>query len=476
MKMNHVRVAGLLLGAGMMTGCATAGKDFVAPEGPGTASFRHTGQRGAGVADRAGAPWWTVFADEALDRLERRALQDNPGIQASAARLLQARAQLGLTRALQAPTLAAGVSVSNTRTSSTTSQGLALGGRSIAGNEYVLGASLSYEVDLWGRLKGIVEAADAQRQAAEADYSGVRLLLSAQLASTYWQLRGAQAELAILQGAIASRRETQELVDARFNAGLSNELDVWRARVESANAQADLIELQRQRNALEHALATLTGASPSVPLALDPAAAMPAAPTLPPGVPADLLARRPDLIASVALLRAANAQVGVAEAAFYPSLQLTNRFGFASRSLRSLTDGDSRQFEFGPLALSLPIFDGGRNRANLALSQARYDEARANHQEKLLNALREVEDALSDSEQRQLQADAQAQAQQAAHHAYEVARARYERGVSSYLDVIDAHRSVLVADRAFARTQTQRLVSSVTVARALGGGWLRAGP
>ena len=176
----------------------------------------------------------------------------------------------------------------------------------------------------------------------------------------------------------------------------------------------------------------------------------------------------------MANLKAANAQVGVAEGMFYPSLTLTSNFGYASESLRDLAGGSARQFSVGPLALSLPVFDGGRNRANLALYQARYDEAVANHENRLLTALREVEDALSDVQGRQKQGDVQAQAQEAAARALLVAQARYERGVSTYLDVIDAQRSTLAADRAAAQIRTQRLLASVAVARALGGGWEQA--
>jgi multidrug efflux system outer membrane protein len=166
----------------------------------------------------------------------------------------------------------------------------------------------------------------------------------------------------------------------------------------------------------------------------------------------------------------------VAQGAFYPSLSLTGNYGFASESLRDLTKGDARQFSFGPLALSLPVFDGGRNRANLALAKARYEEALANHEGRLLTALREVQDALSDVQQRQQQGDAQVEAQQAAARALLVAQARYDRGVSTYLDVTDAQRSALAADRAAAQIRTQRLLAAVAVARALGGGWTQQAP
>ncbi|OIJ42487.1 efflux transporter outer membrane subunit [Massilia timonae] len=453
----------------LLAGCTTLGPDFKAPDAPAQSAFRHL-DAGSDSA-RLPAAWWTVFHDATLDSLEARALRDNPGVQAAAQRLLQAQAQLGVVRAGQLPSVSLGAGVSNSRTSAETSQGLALGGRSIEGNNYSVGASLSYELDLWGRVRRVVEASDAQALAAQMDRDGVLLLLSGQVASSYWQLRGLDAERAILEDALATRRESQQLVEARFNAGLSNELDVSRARIERANAEADLHEVQRQRNLVEHALATLVGSTPSAPLLAAADVQLPQPPAIPVGLPASLVGQRPDLAASVAQLKAANAQIGVAEGAFYPALSLTGNFGYASQSLNDLTSGGARQFSAGPLALSLPIFDGGRNRANLALARARYDEAVANHQTKLLSALREVEDALSDLQQRQQQGDVQAQSQQAAARALLVAQARYERGVSTYLDVTDAQRSTLAADRAAAQIRTQRLLATVAVARALGGGW-----
>lgn len=455
-----------------ISGCATVGSDFSAPKNVADASFRHLPQAGASEAHLP-AQWWTVFNDETLNRLEQTALRDNPSVKAAAQRLVQAQEQAGVSRASQQPSLSVNTSVANSRTSAETSQGLALGGRSIKGNNYTVGASMSYELDLLGRVRRLVEASDAQALVAEADRDGVLLVLSSQLATTYWQLRGLDAEIAILKGALDTRRESEQLVTARFDAGLSNELDVSRARIEYANAKSDLQEVQRQRNLLEHSLATLVGASPSAMLTAANAnpAVLPQPPAIPVGLPASLLAQRPDLAGSVANLRAANAQIGVAEGAFYPTLTLTGNFGYASENLRKLGEGGSRQFSAGPLALSLPIFDGGRNKANLAIAKARYEEAIANHQTTLLTALREVEDALSDVQQRQLQSEAQSASQVAAARGYLVARARYERGVSTYLDVTDAQRSALTADRAAVQINTQRMLAAVSVARALGAGW-----
>jgi multidrug efflux system outer membrane protein len=467
--------------ATLLSACGTVGPNFVAPKPVDTPAYRHAAEAGAAAqpSDTARLPadWWTVFGDQTLSELEGRALRDNPNVRAAALRLVQAQAQLGVTRAGQLPSAGVSAGISNQRSSAETSQGLALGHRSIEGNNYAFGADFSYELDLWGRVRRMVEAADAQALAAQDDRDGVLLMLSGQVATTYWQLRGLDTEMAILRNALATRRESQELVEARFNAGLSNELDVSRARIERANAEADLHDVQRQRNTLEHALAVLVGASPSQPIL--PAAqdlALPQPPAIPVGLPASLLGQRPDLASSVEVLRSFNAQVGVAEAAFYPSLSLTGNFGYASQSLSNLTQGSARQFSFGPLALSLPVFDAGRNRGNLKLARARYDEAVANHESRLLTALREVEDALSDVAQRQQQGDVQVQAQQAAARALLVAQARYDRGVSTYLDVTDAQRSALAADRAAAQIRTQRLVAAVSVARALGGGWTRGAP
>ncbi|MTV55491.1 efflux transporter outer membrane subunit [Pseudoduganella buxea] len=455
--------------AALLSGCATVGTDFQAPANVADATFRH-----APTSDAARLPqnWWSVFGDATLDRLEQQALRDSPTVQAAAQRLLQAEAQLGVTRASERPQLNVSTGISNARTSANTSQGLALGNRSISGNNYSVGTAFSYELDLLGRVRRAVEAADAQALAAQADRDGVMLVLTSQVATTYWQLRGLDAEFAILQDALATRRETEQLVTARFDAGLSNELDTSRARIERANAEADLEEVQRQRNALEHGLAVLLGTSPSTPvLPVVASATLPQPPAIPVGLPASLLGQRPDLAASVATLKAANAQVGVAEGAFYPSVSLTGNFGFASESLSDIVKGGSRQFSAGPLALSLPILDGGRNKANLASAQARYAEAQANHRERLLTALREVEDALSDVQQKARQGKVQGTSREAAQRAYLVARARYERGLSTYLDVTDAQRSSLAADRAGVQIGTQRLLAAVAVARALGAGW-----
>ncbi|MGB9107535.1 MAG: TolC family protein, partial [Telluria sp.] len=251
----HTALAAAL--ATLVSACGTIGPSFKAPPGVEAPAYRHAQAAPQDQAARLPADWWTVFQDPALDSLEQRAMRDNPNVRAAAQRLVQAQAQLGVVRAGELPTVNLQVGVSNQRTSAETSTGLALGHRSIEGNNYTAGLGFSWELDLWGRVRRIVEASDAQALAAQDDRDGVLLLLSSQVATTYWQLRGLDAELAILRNALATRRESQELIEARFNAGLSNELDVSRTRIERANAEADLHEAQRQRNTLEHALSVL---------------------------------------------------------------------------------------------------------------------------------------------------------------------------------------------------------------------------
>jgi len=456
----------------LLSGCAAVGPDFKAPAAPQQAAYRHA----AGSADAVlPASWWTVFGDATLDALEQRALQGSPSVKASAERLAQARAQLGATRSSTQPQLGVSSSVGYEHSSQNTSQAILLHHISVAGMNYDAGASMSYELDAWGRVRRLVESAGAQVQAAEDDHGAVVLTLSSQIASSYFQLRGLDAQADILSQALASRVETESLVQSRFDAGVSNELDLSRARVETANARSQLIDVQRQRTDLEHALAVLVGASPSEPLvAVVAGTTLAQPPQVPVGLPASLLAQRPDLAESVATLRSLNAQVGVAEAAFYPSFSLTSSFGFASQPLSDLLKGSSRQYGIGPLGFTLPIFDGGRNQANLDAAKARYNEAAANHEQRLLTALREVEDSLNDVQQLQEQATVQAQARTAAERAYEVARARWDRGVSNYLDVTDAQRSALSTERDAAQIATQRLLAAVAVARSLGGGWTPA--
>jgi multidrug efflux system outer membrane protein len=262
---------------------------------------------------------------------------------------------------------------------------------------------------------------------------------------------------------------------SQYKGGLIGELELARARSDVATAAAELEEARKRRDLNEHSLATLTG-SPIASFSVPPAFAdarrdflLPAPPRMAPGVPADILARRPDLAATAQNIRASIADRNIAETAFYPTIKLTGNFGFASMELRNLTNG--QQFSFGPLAISLPIFDGGRNKANLAAADARYQEAVAAHKSKLLLALKEVDDALTEVSSNEAALEQRQKALDAARRAEAVARFRFDKGLGNYFDVLESQRTILSIERAMLQNRSQSLVTSVQLVRAVGGGW-----
>jgi NodT family efflux transporter outer membrane factor (OMF) lipoprotein len=458
----------------ILAGCTAVGPDFIAPSWPDQPStYRSAPTPTSRPAIGSHGGWWSVFQDDELNRLEALAAEQGSSLKSAAARLLQADAQRSVGAASKWPSLGASVSAERLSSSGTTPQGLALRGRSIAGSQYAVGASMSYEIDLWGRLRRINESNQALVDSAKADLDAARLMLSTQVATAYWQWRGALVEVNQVSRLLAVQEETRQLMAARLNAGMTSEADVSRATVDRENILIERENLQRQVEELEHALAALVGQtwSTSLALRLNPTASLTLPPVIPAGVPAQLLQRRPDLVASVAALRAANARIGVAEADLFPSIALTGQYGFASQALHGLFEPSSRQFDLGPLGVHIPLLDGGRSRASLALAKVRYAEAEADHRGKLLTALREVEDALSGENHRQVQWSSALIAQRETQRLVELSTARSAQGLTNYLEVLSAHRNALVADRSAAQIGTQRLVGSVALVRAIGGGW-----
>ena len=298
----------------------------------------------------------------------------------------------------------------------------------------------------------------------------MRLTLTTDVAAAYLQLRGLDDEARILEAATQSRRDALRVVQLRYDVGVITELDLERARTELANAQADATDLARRRNGVENALALLTGQAPSVlrlPRAQPNKLQVPVIAT---GIPSDMLKRRPDIAQAQAQRRAAFAQIGVAQAAFYPQIRLTGAAGLASSDLVSLLSAPARLFALGP-SISIPVLDGGRNQANFRAAQAGLDEAQANFQQRVLVALREVDDALSELAHRSTMAQAQQQAITAASRAARVASLRYERGAASYLEVTDTQRTQLAAERALAQTRAAQWIATVQLVKSIGGAW-----
>ncbi len=461
-----------VLAVAMLAACSSVGPNYSPPSTRAPAAFKTGTLPGASTATPLPAEWWTLFGDARLDALERSALAASPTIAAAEARATRARALWAGTRADEQPRVNADGAAQRFRSSRDVATAPVVFGQRVAieADQLSIQASLGWEIDLWGRVRRLTEVAQSQLDAATLDAAGARLALTADVASAWFQLRALDDESRLVLAARDGRRDALRVVQQRFDAGATQELDLQRARTELANADADVADLARRRGLGENVLAVLTGQVSSSFSAGASSVLLAVPPSVTPGLPSEVLQRRPDVAASMAQLHATVAQIGVAEAAFYPAIRLTGAAGFASEDLANLISAPSRLFSIGP-SVSLPIFDGGRNRAGMAAARASQDEALANFRQRVLQALREVDDSLTDLQQRQVMATAQARAAEAADRAVRVARLRYEQGASSYLEVTDTDRTSLAAQRALAQTRAAQWASTVQLVRALGGGW-----
>jgi multidrug efflux system outer membrane protein len=449
----------------------TVGPDYARPTLDLRAEFRDAPPAAADATppaapgDVARGHWWRIFADPKLDALEERALAGNQDLQAAAARVEQARAAAGIARAGYWPELAVSAEVLRDRTSATTDNPLPRRTETT----YRLPLVASWELDLFGRVRRLNESARAAATAAEADGQAVGLALTTEVAATYFSLAGARAETALLADTVQWRRRALEVVSARVHAGTAADVDAARAETELAVAEAEAAASARRREALRNALAVLTGEDP-VREAPDAAALPGSVPLVPPGLPAEVIARRPDVAAAERRLAAASAQIGVARAAYLPAISLTGGAGYASGDLDRLFDAGSRLWSFGP-RIYLPLFQGGRIRAGVARSRAAFDEAAALYRQQVLVALREVQDGLTASRLLADEAAALERAVGAAKRTVALAQRRYDAGYVGYLEVIDAQRTALGSERAAVLLRAQRLNAAVALIKALGGGW-----
>ena len=414
--------------------------------------------------------WWEIFGDAGLNEQEAQAVRANQELKAAVARVDQARATARVARSELLPSLNLDPGFNRQRYSPNQVPGF--GG--LTADTFRAPLDLSYEVDLWGRVRRSFQSARADAQASLAAFYNVLLTLQADVAQNYFALRALDAEIATVTGTVDLRKEQVRLVRSRFEGGIGSELDVARAETELATTEAEAASLAQRRNELENAIAILAGANPAVfkLAALDDANTKwnPQPPVVPAGLPADLLERRPDVAEAERQLASANARIGVAKAAFFPVLTLTGSGGYVSGDIDTLFKWDSRTWSIGP-GLSLPIFAGGRNRANYRRSQAAFEEAVARYRQQVLVAFGEVENSLSGIRHLIEQAAAQQRAVANARRAAELATDRYRSGIVSYLEVVDASRDALQAERANAQLAGQRLITAVQLIKALGGGW-----
>jgi multidrug efflux system outer membrane protein len=412
--------------------------------------------------------WWEIFGDTNLNALEAQAAQANQELKAAVARVDQARAIARVAHSDLLPGLNLDPSFNRQRYSPDANPSFG----NITANTFSTPLDLSYEVDLWGRVRRGFESARADAQASLAEFYNVLITLQSDVAQNYFVLRSLDAEIATVTGTVGLRQEQVRLVQSRYDGGVGSELAVAQAETELATTEAEAAALARQRDQLENGIAILVGSNPSVfrlPASLAPDW-NPQPPVIPAGLPADLLERRPDVATAERQLASANAKIGVAQAAFFPVLTLTGSGGYLSGDVDTLFNWDSRTWSLGP-SLSLPIFAGGRNRANYKRSQAALAEATALYRQQVLVAFGDVENSLSGIRHLADQAVAQERAVVNARRAADLATDRYRSGIVSYLEVVNASRDALAAERANAQLAGLRLIATVQLVKALGGGW-----
>jgi len=459
----------------LLTGCAV-GPDYKRP--PAMASVPDT-YAGATNGWKLAAPqgqfpkgnWWTVFGDPELNSLELQASAENLQLQAAVARFDEARAQMDVTRAGLFPNADISGSATRQRVSPNTpslTTGQPIGAANTY-NDFTLPLDFSYELDLWGRVRRTVESARAQAQASADDLAAIKLAIQAEVAVDYFTLRALDSERAVLRSSITVFSKSLDLTKSQRTGGIATDLEVAQAETVLKTTQAQVPAVSLQRAQLEHALAVLTGQpASSFRIAEQLLAVTP--PAIPPGVPSELLERRPDISAAERRMAAANASIGVAKAAFFPTIELNGLVGLESVNAGTVFNGSSRLWAVGP-SLTLPVFEGGRLRAGLHLAQATYEEMVDNYRDTVLNGFAEVEDSLAAQTLLASQYAAENDALIAARRELEIANNRYRDGLITYLDVATAENTTLNLEFSTVQLRGQQLVAAVTLVKSLGGGW-----
>ncbi|WP_206240436.1 efflux transporter outer membrane subunit [Novosphingobium terrae] len=415
-------------------------------------------------ADAPVAAWWTSFGDSTLNQLEERVEKGNPSLAIALARYDEAKGALRQTQADLLPQIAAGGSAQRDRVSR--NRPLTTG-QAATYNEYQAGASLAWEIDLFGRIRNGVKAGRAEAQASAADVAGVRLALQTQLAAAYFQMRGLDAREGLLRQTVEAYQRAFDLTGTRHEGGIASGLDTSRARAQLTIAQAELAGISAQRAAFEHAIAVLIG-EPASSFSLPADARLPGPPSFPTATPSILLQRRPDIDAAERRVYAANARIGVARAAFFPAISLGGAGGYQTTG-PNLLSAASSFWALGPASLSQTVFDGGKRAAGVRIARASFEEAAASYRQTVLTAFKEVEDDLANGRDLVKQEDAMRNAVDAADTTRELALTRYRDGAADYLDVVTAQTAALDAERSLLDLHTRQLTTAVDTARALGG-------
>lgn len=468
-----------LLAGVVFTGC-TVGPEYHRPAAVETntlpASFSETRtnfpewKMAAPSAHLPRAAWWEIFGDAELNRLESLANSNNQNIAAAAARFEQARALIRIDRSGLFPQVNLAPSYTRQRTSAHEPQN---GQPAVAArtyNNFLVQLQAGWEADLWGRVRRQLESARGQFIASADELQSVKLALQAEVASDYFTMRALSSEYDLLARTAQTFRRSLELTVNRRKGGIATDLDVSQAQTQLRTTEVELPAVELQRTKLLHAMAALCG-QPATGFSLATGAVRQAnLPSWPWLLPSELLERRPDIAAAEQRMAAANAQIGVAQSAFYPRVRFDGLSGFQSINASSWLDWPSRLWAVGP-SLQWPLFSGGLNRAQLTLARAKYNETVANYRQTVLSAFQEVEDQLAAQRLLNNQIDAEAAALQAAQRTLQIANNRYTAGLVTYLEVATAQTAALGLEENLVQLQGQKLVAAVGLIKALGGGW-----
>jgi multidrug efflux system outer membrane protein len=467
--MNNLRI--ICLATSVTLASCSVGPNFKLPEVLMPSKWKNGGR--ASTADiPVPGEWWKLFGSSELNRLVDKALEGNQELRGALARVETARALVGTQQADWFPQL----SMKNAMAYERLSQ-ISFGANLPAGitlpetqrRRFQNLLELGWEFDFWGRVRRGVEASKASQFAALETLSAQRLTVAAEVARLYFLTHSLDRQMEVVRGTQTWRDEALKLQESRFKGGLANEMDVARARTELELAHNDLAALERQRGNAENALAVICGEIPSM-FHVAKSTSQPSSPKVPGGLPSALLQRRPDIRAAEQKMREANAKVGVSKAEFFPAFSIVGSGGLESIGAAKFYDSRSRVLTIGP-NMTLPIFQGGRLRANLKASKAAYEETLANYRQSILVALQEVEDSMLDARAYAKQASALDAAIAAAQETQRLAELRYQKGLASYFEVVDANRTVLNAKLLSAQVEGQRLIATVAMLKALGGGW-----
>ena len=414
--------------------------------------------------DSRGA-WWSIYEDPVLDGLERQIDVSNQTLKASEAAYRQSVAVLKAARATFYPEVTLGAAA--TRASTITGAG-----GTLTQNEFSIGPSASWEPDLWGRIRRTVESDRANAQASAADLASARLSAQSQLAQDYFELRIADELKRLLEATMAGYQRTLDISRNRYAVGVAAKSDVVTAETQLENTHAAAVNVEAQRDPLEHAIAVLIGKTPAE-FSIPPAPLSGSVPVIPYGVPSTLLERRPDIAATERQIAAANAQIGVAISAYFPTLTLSASTGYDSSSLSKLLEASNRVWSVGP-QLAETLFDAGARRAKVAGARAIYDETVANYRQAVLVGIQQVEDDLATLRVLAHQAEVQNRAVELARQAEQLTINSYKAGVVDYTSVVQAQATALSSEQSALTIRQSRLIASVSLIAALGGGWTTA--